>query len=271
MNLLKQQWQIFWHSLMFFTRIPVPKHIIFSDDKMRYATSYLPLVGILVGLFGALMFWLAHTYIDITIAAVLSTVATVLLTGAFHEDGFADLCDGFGGGYGKEKILLIMKDSNSGAYAVVGVALLLFLKVAALVKLGALSIIALPAGHALSRLAPVVISYFYKYVRIDDRTSKSKSTAKKLGVGYMLIAVICAIVPLVMFPSYSYWLAIPVTIATAFALGGWFKRQIGGYAGDCLGASQQVAEVAIYLTWIICSNQLLANDTAAQLLNRLFN
>lgn len=256
MNIIKQQWQIFWHGLMFFTRIPVPKHIKYSEDSMRFSTAYLPAIGIIVGLFGALFFWLGITYIDVTIAAILSTFATVWLTGAFHEDGFADLCDGFGGGYTKEKILLIMKDSRSGAYAVVGVALLLFLKVAAIVKLGALAMIAIPAAHALSRLVPVVISYFYKYVRIDDNTSKSKSTAKKLGVGYMLLATVTSLIPLVLFQSIWYWVAFPVALIVAFVLGAWFKKRIGGYAGDCLGASQQIAEVIIYITWIICSNQL---------------
>lgn len=270
MNHIKQQWQIFWHSLMFFTRIPVPKHIVYSEAYMHNSTAYLPLTGIIVGLFGALFFWLGNTYVDTTIAAIISTVATVWLTGAFHEDGFADLCDGFGGGYTKEKILLIMKDSRSGAYAVVGVALILMLKIAALSKLGALSVIALPAGHALSRVPPIIIGYFYKYARIEDSSSKSKSTAKKLGKGYMLLALLSGMVPLVLFDNMLYWIAVPIALAVAFLLGEWFKRRIGGYAGDCLGASQQITEVIVYLSWIICSNHLSEKITFIDKLNELF-
>lgn len=265
---LQRQWQIFWHSLMFFTRIPVPKHIIYSADKMQLSTAYLPVVGGIIGLFGALVFWLANTYIDTAIAAILSTIATVWLTGAFHEDGFADLCDGFGGGYTTEKVLEIMKDSRSGAYGVVGTVLILLLKVMALVKLGALSIFVIPLAHMLSRATPVIISYFWLYVRPDDGTSKSKDTARKLPIGYVLFALVTSILPLFFMPSAWYAVTIPVVIAVTWALGSWFKRRIGGYAGDCLGASQQISEVIIYITAIVCMNQLVV--TPESLLKLLF-
>lgn len=271
MNHLNQQWQIFWHSLMFFTRIPVPKHIVYSAEKMQFSTAYLPLTGLVVGCFGALVFWLSDTYIDTTIAAVLSTVATVWLTGAFHEDGFADLCDGFGGGYTKEKVLEIMKDSRSGAYGVVGTVLILLLKVSALVKIGSLSLIAIPVAHTLSRITPVIISYFWLYVRPDDGTSKSKDTARKLPIGYMWLAFVSSIIPLFFMPAFWYFVLIPVVLVVSWVLGSWFKRRIGGYAGDCLGASQQLSEVVIYLTIIICTNQLaITPDTFINQLQHLF-
>ena len=125
---MNKEWNIFKTALLFFTRIPVGRHSDWNQEYVDKATSYLPVIGLLVGGFGGLVFFGASCIFPQTVAIVLSMMATVLLTGAFHEDGFCDVCDGFGGGYTKEQRLSIMKDSRSGAYAVIGATLLLLLK-----------------------------------------------------------------------------------------------------------------------------------------------
>lgn len=113
---------------MFYTRIPCPKWVGHEPDYLNKATRYFPLIGWIVGVvsfgvcMGARQFW------EIPIAVVLSLIAGILTTGAFHEDGFGDVCDGFGGGWTKTRILDIMKDSRIGAYAGIGLTLLLLLK-----------------------------------------------------------------------------------------------------------------------------------------------
>ena len=141
----------FFLALSFYTRLPGPK----SQDytKLPQATVYLPLVGWLVGGISALSFYLADLLWPQVTAVILALIAGIFLTGAFHEDGFADVCDGFGGGWGKQRILEIMKDSYIGVYGVVGLLLLFLLKIS---LLGSLLTTAVPwvllAGHSISRL-----------------------------------------------------------------------------------------------------------------------
>ena len=113
-------------ALMFFTRIPMPRWVPFDEARLNGASRYFPLVGLLVGAVAALVYGVAVNLWSPALALVLATAATVLLTGAFHEDGFADVCDGFGGGWDREQVLSIMKDSRIGTYGTVGLGLLRF-------------------------------------------------------------------------------------------------------------------------------------------------
>ena len=106
---MKKQVHIFFNALSFFTRIPSPNWVDFSEENRQRSIIYFSLIGILVGLIGALIFYGALQILPLSIAILLSIVSTTYITGAFHEDGFADVCDGFGGGWTKEKILVIMK------------------------------------------------------------------------------------------------------------------------------------------------------------------
>ena len=113
---MKKEVQIFLTAVMFYTRIPVPSWVNHDADYLNKATKYFPLIGWIVGIIAVLVFVGANYLFNPSIAIIISMAASVLLTGAFHEDGFADVCDGFGGGWTKEKILMIMKDSRVGAY-----------------------------------------------------------------------------------------------------------------------------------------------------------
>ena len=105
---------------MFLTRIRVPKNIDHSPEYLQQAPRYFPVVGWIVGALSALVFLIFSRYISTDIGILAAMITGILVTGAFHEDGFADVCDGFGGGWTREKILLIMKDSRIGAYGAIG-------------------------------------------------------------------------------------------------------------------------------------------------------
>ena len=117
---------------MFYTRIPCPSNIDHSPEYINKATRYFPLIGWIVGGLSFLVFYLSALLFEPSIAVILSLLCGVLVTGAFHEDGLADVVDGFGGGWKKQDILDIMKDSNIGAFGAIAIVLLFLLKFTAL-------------------------------------------------------------------------------------------------------------------------------------------
>ena len=131
---MKKELRIFFTALMFYTRIPCPGWVDHSEDYLNKATRYFPLIGWLIGLAMALVIYGSLFILPISVCVILALAVSVLMTGAFHEDGFGDVCDGFGGGWTKSQILEIMKDSRVGTYSVVGFILLFALKMAALIS-----------------------------------------------------------------------------------------------------------------------------------------
>ena len=253
---MKRELEYFFAALRFFTRLPVPAWVGHTQDQLDHAARYFPLIGILIGGIGAGVTELAALALPIGVAVLLGMAATILATGAFHEDGFADSCDGFGGGWEKAQVLAIMKDSRVGSYATLGVGLMLLTKWNALVELDAdfgppLLAIALIAGHAVSRLASTLLIYFLVYVR-DDDSSKSKPLAQRMALHELAIAVAIGLAPCLLLPPIDALVALAAVALTALLAARYFVRRIGGYTGDCLGATQQVCELAFYLG-LLCS------------------
>jgi adenosylcobinamide-GDP ribazoletransferase len=259
---MKKQLDIFFTALMFYTRIPCPKNITHDSTYLNKATRYFPLIGWIVGAIGAFVFVATYKVFDsVELSILLSLVANILTTGAFHEDGFADVCDGFGGGWTKEKILKIMKDSAIGAYGAIGLVLLFAVKFFAIKKVIDTDLndtlilveclLTFIMVHALSRLTAISIIFTTDYVR-EDELSKSKPIAKQNTWKEIFGAFLFGLVPL-LFIVYSAWkyifILIPLIVLRFFAIR-YFKKWIGGYTGDCLGAVQQLAEVVIYLSII---------------------
>lgn len=236
-------------ALGFLTRIPIPRSVEHNAENLNDAARYFPAVGLLVGAFAALIYNAAAHIWPPAIAVLLSMIGTVLLTGAFHEDGFADSCDGFGGGWERAQILTIMKDSRIGTYGAIGLGLILALKFAALQSLALAAIApALLIGHCWSRVLATSYLFDLEYARDDD--SKVKPLATRLTPVGLQIAVLTA-VPLIFLVSVAQaiWL-VGVLMMWRWAFAAYCKRRLGGYTGDCLGAAQQVAEVLIYLVLI---------------------
>src|SRR5690348_17261176 len=107
---MKRELQIFFTAVMYYTRIPVPPSTTHEPEFLSLATRYVPVIGWIVGGVYSAVIVVAMMVFPVWVSILLGLAASVLLTGAFHEDGFADVCDGFGGGWTREKILLIMKD-----------------------------------------------------------------------------------------------------------------------------------------------------------------
>ncbi len=248
---MRRELEYFFAAVRFFTRLPVPAWVGHSQAQLDHAARYFPLVGAIVGALGALATEGAALRLPLRLAVLIGMATTMLATGAFHEDGFTDSVDGFGGGWEKKRILEIMKDSRVGSFGVVAIAMMLLAKAEALGAVGAgaaplrLASV-LVAGHALSRLAPTVLMYALEYVR-EDETSKSKPLAKHLSGGELLVAALFGLAPCLLVGGTQVLIGVGLATVSTILAGRFFLRRIGGYTGDCLGASQQVAELAFYV------------------------
>ena len=249
-------------ALQFFTRMPLPRRLAdwagYSPAMQQASLAYFPLVGALVGMVGAVCFRAALRLLPAVdasawVAAVLSVAATVMLTGAFHEDGLADTADGLGGHVSRERALEIMKDSRIGSYGSVALALALLLRIGLIAALAqadaALAAWALFAGHAFSRLMPVGIVASLPYIR--ENNAKSAATASRAGGRVIAGALFWASLALAFACRQHpglFWIAGVIACMLAwFAMYRLLRRRLQGYTGDALGATQQACELAFYL------------------------
>lgn len=258
---MKREISIFFTALMYYTRIPCPGWVGHQESYLHQAIRYLPIVGWIVGLVAGLLY-LAGTYLfGAALGILLSMAGSILLTGAFHEDGFADSCDGFGGGWTKERILEIMKDSRVGTYGVVGLILILGVKFFSLQQLVSNNsvqpttlLLLFITAHALSRFVASTFIFTHTYVRLSE-DSKAKPVALGVEKYNLGIGAALAFIPLLALTYFAGKPSLAIVLVPLYLiklyLGRYFTKWIGGYTGDSLGATQQVCEVIIYLTFIV--------------------
>ncbi len=256
---MKNEIRIFFTALMFYTRIPCPPTTDHSPEYINKATRYFPFIGWIVGLISFLVFTIFSLLFEVEIAVVFSIIAGILTTGAFHEDGFADVFDGFGGGWTKSKILDIMKDSRIGAYGGIAIGLLMILKILVLSKLIAkidssdyfTIILIFISYHALARLTAINIVFNSEYAR-EDETSKAKPIAKGHTIKEIIGAYFFGMIPLIILSCFQtlYLVVLLPLFFLYWYSNNYFKKWLGGYTGDCLGATEQFAEIIILLTYL---------------------
>jgi adenosylcobinamide-GDP ribazoletransferase len=250
-------------ALQYFTRIPMSdglaRWVGFSATMQQASLAHFPGIGCLVGAIAGLTFYTFVVLLPVTsatpwLAASLSTVVSVMLTGAFHEDGLADTADGLGGMVTRDRALEIMKDSRIGSYGGVALVLTLSTKLALLTMLGQLDFVlaawCLFAAHVCSRFMSLLITVCLRNVG-DDLTTKTKPLATQTPKRTLFIALVWLLLADAAFssqysPSLLLW-------ATTCSLIAWLlmlrllSRRLNGFTGDTLGATQQVCELAFYL------------------------
>ncbi len=245
---LKLEWRYWLLALGFFTRIPVPAMANFQESDLNHAVKYFTLVGWLVGSVVAMVYGLAVHYLPSNIAVLLSMIASLYLTGCFHEDGLADAADGLGGGWDKEQVLRIMQDSRIGSYGAAALVMALLAKYA---LLSALSMTYLPwvliAGHSLSRYTALCLIFRQSYVRGEG---KAKPLASNITSAEFAFASIPGLLPMLLLPI-KLWASMLLVLGVYIWFSRLLQRRIGGYTGDCLGAMQQLTEVTFYLALLI--------------------
>lgn len=247
---MKNQLRIFLTAIQFYTRIPVPSWVGYTPGNLNRATGYFPLIGFLVGATGGAVYWLASKYLPVQVSVILTMISTLLLTGAFHEDAISDFCDGFGGGYSKEQILTIMKDSRIGTYGAIGLGMVLLSRFILLSNVDATDFFkAIVAGNVLSRLNTVGLIFSSHYIRNDD-TGKAKPIGEKHTTATLLLAMISGLVVLVFLPWKSVIILVPALLLTLVIFRWYVIKILGGYTGDVLGALQQISELVVYTGFI---------------------
>jgi adenosylcobinamide-GDP ribazoletransferase len=238
----------FFTALGYFTRVPVPRWVGYEPHYLNGAARYFPLVGVLVGALGALVYLATLRFFPPGIAVLLSMAATLFVTGAFHEDGLADCIDAFGGAYSRDDVLRIMQDSRIGAFGAIALVIALALKWQTLAVLPPLRAAWLMiAAHAASRACAISYLVTLDYVRAEG---KAKPVAQRMTHGAFVCALVFG-VPWLVWPDWREGCLIAAVLCVLrVALGRYFVRRIGGYTGDCLGFAQQIFELAIYLTGV---------------------
>jgi adenosylcobinamide-GDP ribazoletransferase len=223
---------------------------------LNQSARHFPAVGLCVGAVAAAVLWVGHALWTPAVAAGLSMVATVLLTGGFHEDGFADTCDGLGGNVSRERALEIMKDSRIGAYGAMGLVLMLGLKAATLAALPlAWALPALLFAHTASRSAAVVLIRVLPYAGDVDH-AKAKPLAQRVSAIGGVVAIGWALAVAAVLWAWQPPLGPALLVSGALVFLGaasWarlLKRRLGGTTGDTLGAAQQITELLVFLGWL---------------------
>jgi len=248
---LRREWQIFLLALGFLSRLPVPPDPDFSQDKLDGAARYFPAVGLLLGAISAVaLLTFDALFNNLPLAVLLSMGVGLMVSGAFHEDGLADSADGFGGGWQRDDVLRIMKDSRIGSYGTVALVMVLGIKALALSSLPSASsaALALLLAQPLSRWLAVSYLVDLQYVSGEG---KSKPLATALPLSQWWLAGLAVLLP-ALFIDVGQWLLMTFSLLIfRIVFARYLRRRLGGYSGDALGAAQQLSELLIYLSLLV--------------------
>ncbi len=245
----RQQVNSFLGAVVFLTRIPVGSLYNFQRTSLSRSVIYFPLVGALIGSAGGIILAAADAFLPPSIAVLLCMATTTAMTGGLHEDGLADAADGLLGGRNAAQRLEIMKDSRLGTFGALALWFSLtakFLLLSTLLSHGAaLTCAALIVANTFGRGACVALLFFYPYARVEE--SKAKPFGDRITRGQLLLAIaLPTALGFALFGRTAAACILPAIAVTALA-GIYFKRKIGGVTGDCLGAANQLVELASYL------------------------
>jgi len=242
-------------AFVFLTRVPLGG-FPYSTEDWAWTSAHFPLVGAVIGAFTGGVFYLLQP-LGVWAAATLALGASMLLTGAFHEDGLADTADGLGGGYTPERVLEILKDSRIGSFGAAALGISLLGRTALMAKLSGQAALALPLVGGAARAAAVWLMPVLPYVTASE-AAKSRLVTRA-GVAQALVAT--AWLGLLCLGAWRLGVAsaprlvvlIGVLALIAAYCGFRFHRRVGGLTGDFLGATEQLCELAALavLAWEI--------------------
>jgi adenosylcobinamide-GDP ribazoletransferase len=238
-------------AMQFMTRLPVSRGLQYSPDALAKSAVFFPAIGLLVGAGGAALYLLLSSHVSRDVVVVLILVYLVVVTGGLHEDALGDAADGFGGGREKDRVLAIMRDSRIGNFGAIAITLGLLARFVFLTNLPAGKFIGfLIAGQVLGRWTALPLGFFLPSAR-DNEASQGKLIAHKITATSFAAGTILALA-IVAIALRS--VAVPaslVALMVAAISGFYYWRRIGGITGDCLGATTQITEIAVYLLGVV--------------------
>jgi adenosylcobinamide-GDP ribazoletransferase len=236
--------QSLWLALQFLTRLPTPQLADVTPQAFGRSLLFFPLVGLLIG---ALLFAANHLLepFSALLAAALLLLLWVLLSGALHLDGLADMADAWIGGQGdRERTLEIMKDPASGPMGVSAVVVLLLLKFAALTEVLASATQLLLLSPLLGRSAALLLMLTTPYCRSEGLASQMVNSMPRSAL-WLLLLLIALIIPCWLGWSGMYLLGAMLVLYSLYRRALWQRLQ--GYTGDGAGALIELTEVVILI------------------------
>lgn len=238
-------------AFVFLTRIPVGGFPYRADD-WKWAAAHAPVVGATVGLLTGIADRALAPVGELP-AAIIAVGVSMLLTGAFHEDGLADTSDALGGGTDPARVFAILKDSRIGTFGAAAVVVSVAARAALVAELGSRALVALVVVGAVARVAPVWLMALLPYVT-DDATSKSRAVLRA-GRSEAFVATAWAAVGLGAAASHGdieaerAVLLVATMVLVGAVTGFRYRRRVGGITGDFLGATEQLGEIAALAVW----------------------
>jgi adenosylcobinamide-GDP ribazoletransferase len=248
--ILHKIWIPFWTAWMFLTKIPAPK-IPWSPKILQESVNFFPVVGCILGTLVGGFFYISSALWPASICALLSLSLMVWLTHGFHYDGLADSADGYGGGYNKSKIIVILKDSRIGTYGSLALILTLALQANCLSQMQPMQ--ALKSWilvASLARITPLLVMYFHSYGG-DEEHSKAKPLAQNIRFVNILFALIFALFLSITLLNPFQWICALISLGFVYLYIHFLAQKTQGYTGDLLGASEQISETVLFLILII--------------------
>ena len=236
-------------AVQFLTRLPVPDRLATNGEELGQAAAFFPVVGIIVGAGTATVFLLSKRVVPLSVAVFLALGFAAFITNAIHEDGLADTFDGFGGGWTKDRVLEIMRDSRVGSFGALALIFLVLGKYSLLSTLPQQQIWRwLIVAHAAARWTSLPLCAWLPYARAEGQ---GKLVAKKVGLLELTLATFTMLLVLLVLPWHAAIAVIMFTALVTLLTGAYYKARLQGITGDCLGATNQLVEVGLYLTAIV--------------------
>ncbi|MGH9845039.1 MAG: adenosylcobinamide-GDP ribazoletransferase [Blastocatellia bacterium] len=241
--------RLFLTAVQFLTRLPVPQGFATSEETIDKASAFFPLIGVIVGGGAALVLTLLQHLLPLSASVLFAIIFTAFITNGFHEDGLADTFDGFGGGWTKEQALEIMRDSRLGTYGTMALILLILGKHNFLSSLAPGQVWRwLIVAHTASRWTILPLCAWLPYARAEGQ---GKLVARQVGGSEILTGSVTLLIVVLLLSCPAAIAALMVTGLVAFLSGLYYRTRLRGITGDCLGATNQLTEVALYLTAVI--------------------
>ena len=247
-----------WAALIFFTRLPFWRVYQPPQASYKAVVEYWPLTGWLTGGAMAATLYFGCLVLPHVVAVIAAIAVRLLITGALHEDGFADFFDGFGGGSDRDRILAIMKDSHIGTYGVLGLIIYMLLLGTALYCMPvAMAALVIVAADPYSKMVTSQLVNMLPYARREEE-AKNKTIYRKPSLAAGLSLTVQGLLPMVLMiwlTGISWYAVIFIPALVMYFLYLLLLHKIHGYTGDCCGAVCLLVELAVYL--VACSQQLM--------------
>jgi adenosylcobinamide-GDP ribazoletransferase len=231
-------------AIQFLTRLPVPR-VRFDPDSLARAAKFFPVVGLIIGLGASVLQRIAAPHLSHPLVALLVLTFLILITSGLHEDGLADTADGFGGGWNREQVLTILRDSRIGSFGALALVVSVLARFLLLSTLPVNRFTAfIVSAHVLCRWTTLPLSYFLPPAREGD--GQGTRIAQKISLPSLLLGTLLSFAIVFYFMRIEFWIPVFVALVITTLSGLYYSRRIGGVTGDCFGATNQLTEIAIY-------------------------